>query len=89
MSDETEELLKFPCEIAVKAMGQAEEGFVELVVEIVRKHAPDLGNGAVTSRPSGKGNFLAVTVRVNAQSRIQMDAIYQDLCDHEKVKIAL
>ena len=89
MSSKTEELLQFPCEIAVKAMGRAEEGFEELVVEIVRRHVPDLGEGAVTTRPSGKGNFLAVTVRVNAQSRAQMDALYQELCDHEKIAMAL
>ena len=57
--------------------------------EIVRRHAPDIGEGAVSTRESRNGNYLAVTVRVMAESREQMDRIYQDLVDHEHVTMAL
>lgn len=76
---EQESPLKFPCEFPIKAMGPADDGFDALVVGIVRRHAPDLSEGAVSSRPSRGGKYLSVTVMVPATSRAQLDAIYQDL----------
>lgn len=86
---EQQEILSFPCEIMVKAMGLAEEEFEHLVVQLVRVHAPNLGENAVTSRPSSGGKYISVSVRVRAESRAQMDAIYQDLSAHHKVLMAL
>ena len=90
MSDH-DEIMQYPCEIAVKAMGRTDldVDFEAVVVEIVRLHAPDIGEGAVSTRESRNGNYLAVTVRVMAESREQMDRIYQDLVDHEHVTMAL
>jgi hypothetical protein len=93
MSDRAEnpeqQLLQFPCSITIKAMGVACEEFEWLVVELIRRHAPDLGENAVRSRPSRGGKYLAVSVTVQAQSRDQMDAIYQSLSAHEQVLMAL
>ena len=83
------EIMQYPCEIAVKAMGRADSDFETIVVEIVRRHVPDLGEGSVSSKPSSKGNYLSVTVRVNAASREQMDALYHELSAHEAVAMAL
>jgi putative lipoic acid-binding regulatory protein len=81
--------LQFPCDISIKAMGRADPHFDALVVEIVRRHVTDLSEGAVRTRTSGQGYYLAVTVTVRAQSRDQMDAIYRDLSAHEQVLVAL
>lgn len=89
MSDKHRENMQFPCEISVKAMGRADSDFETIVVEIVRRHAPDLGEGSVSSKPSSKGNYLSVTVRVNAVSKAQMDALYEELSAHEAVAMAL
>jgi putative lipoic acid-binding regulatory protein len=82
-------LLEFPCEISIKAMGLACDEFELLVVELVRQHAPQLGENAVSSRLSSGGKYVSVSVRVQAQSREQMDAIYQALSDHQQVLMAL
>ena len=82
-------LLEFPCRFPIKAMGRAEPGFDSLVVEIVRRHAPDLHEGAVISRPSKAGKWVSVTVTIEATSKAQLDAIYQALSDHDKVVMAL
>ncbi|MDO9141834.1 MAG: DUF493 domain-containing protein [Methylobacter sp.] len=87
MSEET--LLEFPCQFPVKAMGRAELELDLLVVDIIRRHVADINEGAVTSRPSKDGNYLAVTVIVEASSKQQLDAIYQDLSDHPHVLMAL
>lgn len=82
-------LLDFPCDFPVKAMGLATEDFDRRVAELVRRHAPDLGEGAVRSRPSQGGKYLAVTVTVRATSRAQLDAIYRELSACEAVLMAL
>jgi putative lipoic acid-binding regulatory protein len=89
MSEEQESPLKFPCEFPIKAMGKAGCELDIIVVEIIRKHAPDLTEGAVYTRDSTAGNYVSVTVTVNATSRQQLDAIYQDLVDCEAVIMAL
>ncbi len=86
---ETETLLEFPCQFPIKAMGKWQDDFDLLVVEIVRRHVPDLHENAVHTRPSKGDKWLAVTVTIEAQSKAQLDAIYQDLTDHERVVMAL
>jgi len=86
---EQETLLEFPCEFSIKAMGLATPEFDAVVVEIVRQHAPNLGEGAVRIRPSSGGKYLAVTVTINATSKKQLDTIYQALTDHELVLMSL
>jgi uncharacterized protein len=86
---ETESLLEFPCQFPIKAMGKTSADFDAVVVEIVRRHAGDILEGAVTSRPSKAGNYTSVTVMIEATSRAQLDAIYQGLTDHPDVLMAL
>ncbi len=81
--------MEFPCQFPIKVMGMAEENFDLLVVDIVRRHAPDIAEGAVKSRKSGKGNYVSITVTVNATSKQQLDNIYLELTSHEKVLMAL
>jgi putative lipoic acid-binding regulatory protein len=88
MSEE-ESPLQFPCEFPIKAMGKSGCDLDMVVVEIVRRHVPDLTEGAVRSRKSTHGKYVSVTVLVNATSRAQLDAIYQDLVDCETVIMAL
>lgn len=80
---------KFPCEYAIKAMGLAEPGFEATVIEIVRPHAPDLDVESIRTKPSRNGRFLSVTILIEAVSRDQLDAIYDDLTAHEKILMRL
>ena len=86
---EVESLLEFPCQFAIKAMGKASADFDAVVVEIVRRHAGDIHEGAVSTRPSKAGTYTSVTVMIEATSRAQLDAIYQGLTDHPDVLMAL
>jgi putative lipoic acid-binding regulatory protein len=89
MSNEQETLLEFPCQFPIKAMGKNSDNFEAQVVSLVRKHFPDLGEGAVICRDSKGGKYLAVTVTVRATSREQLDNIYYDLTACEQVLMAL
>ena len=81
-------LFEFPCRFPIKVMGAQHEAFEITVLQIIRRHAPDLGEGAVVTRPSKGGNYLAITITIQAQSREQLDNIYRELSAHELVKMA-
>lgn len=89
MSDKEAQGFEFPCEFAIKAMGLAEEGFDNLVVEIVREHCANIYEGAVTTKESRNGKYLSVTVMIQAESLDQLNAIYDALTAHEKVLMRL
>ncbi len=89
MPEDQETLLEFPCRFPIKAAGKAGEDFDTLVVEIVRRHVPDLNEGAITTRQSSGGKWVSVTVVIEATSKAQLDAIYRDLSAHDKVVWAL
>lgn len=82
-------ILDFPCDFPIKAMGLADEDFDCLVVGLIRKHSPDLAEGAVSTRYSQGGRYISVTVTIQAQSRKQLDDIYMDLTAEERVLVAL
>jgi len=87
--DEDESPLKFPCEFPIKAMGIACPELEMAVLEIMHRHVPDLGEGAIRTRSSSKGKYTAITVTIQARSRDQLDAIYIELTACEYVEIAL
>lgn len=89
IDDSNESAFKFPCDFPIKAMGHARGNFELTVLEIVRRHAPDLTDEAFKSRPSSNGKYLSVTITVRAQSKQQLDAIYMDLTACEHVIMAL
>ncbi|MGE5153685.1 MAG: YbeD family protein [Bdellovibrio bacteriovorus] len=84
-----EGLLEFPCRFPIKAMGRADGDITAVVVEIVRRHAPGFDAATLAVRASSGGKWLAVTATIEAQSRAQLDAIYQELTAHESVVWAL
>ncbi|MBV5311306.1 YbeD family protein [Chromatium okenii] len=79
----------FPCSFPIKAMGPANCGLEAAVLEIIYRHAPETIDPAVSIRPSRGGKWISITVTFNAESRVQLDAIYQDLTAHELVLWAL
>ena len=82
-------LLTFPCSFPIKAMGLAERGLEAVVLDIISRHVTAVDANALTVRPSCGGKWIAVTVTIDAQSRAQLDAIYQELTAHELVAWAL
>ena len=89
MTNETDELFNFPCDFPIKIMGRCDCELETLVVEIINKHVPNEAGNNVTTRPSGKGNFISVTVIIKATSREQLDNIYIELTAREEVLMAL
>jgi putative lipoic acid-binding regulatory protein len=75
--------LKFPTEYPIKVLGRPNDEFRARVHAIMLKHAPDLDPSRMTERLSEKGNFIAITYVIVAQSREQVTALATELsgCD--------
>jgi putative lipoic acid-binding regulatory protein len=82
-------LIEYPVEFPVKVMGRTQPGFAQQMLAVVKKHAPDFDESTVGMRPSREGKYLSLTFTINATSREQLDALYQDLSDHPMVQMAL
>ena len=81
--------LAFPTAFPLKIMGRRESGFTTAMIEIVKRHAPDFAPGTLETRPSREGKYISLTATINATSREQLDALYQELCDHPSVVMVL
>lgn len=82
-------LIEYPADFPIKVMGRREPRLVQTIVEIVRRHAPDFDPATVEMRTSRKNSYLSVTCTVRVTSREQLDALYQELCDHPLVVMVL
>lgn len=82
-------LIEYPCDFPLKVLGHSRAGYAQTVLEIVRRHVPDYDGASMEMRPSRKGKYLSVTCTVRATSREQLDALYQELCDHPMVVMVL
>jgi putative lipoic acid-binding regulatory protein len=83
------ELLQFPCEFPIKVMGRDSESWRARTRAVGENQARPLESRRISERPSAKGNFIALTYTIEAQSRQQLDAIYQELTDSGVVLVAL
>lgn len=87
MSEES--AIEFPCEFPIKMMGRDTPEFRATAKSLVENHVGPLGDDAVATAQSKKGNFVSVTVTVTATSQQMLDAIYMDVTAHEDVLMAL
>ena len=89
MAIAADSLPAFPCDFPIKVMGRKEGRFAQSVMEIVLRHAPEFDAATMEMRPSRQGTYLSLTCTVHAVSREQLDALYQELCDHPSVVMVL
>ena len=82
-------LIEYPCAFPIKVMGHTRAGFAQAVLEIARRHAPDFDGATMEMKSSKHGKYLSITCTVNATSRVQLDALYRELCDHPMVVMVL
>lgn len=94
MTDKTpdelhDELMDYPCQFTIKTMGFSHIELDLIVIEIIRRHAPDVSDEAVKSKFSKSKKYVSLSISITAQNKQQMDAIYQDLTDCEHVLMSL
>lgn len=82
--------IDFPCEgYPIKVIGDAGEGFADLVLDIVRRHAPDLDVTTLTLRDSSNGRFVSVQVAIRATGVEQLQALHVELRATGRVHVVL
>ncbi|MFT6624699.1 MAG: putative lipoic acid-binding regulatory protein [Cycloclasticus sp.] len=82
-------LMDYPCEFTIKTMGFAHIEFDLIAIDIIRRHVPDISQDAVKKKFSKSQKYISLSITITAQSKQQMDAIYQDLTDSEHVLMSL
>lgn len=87
MDTRFDELIDFPSVQTFKVMGVAHEHLPTHVVGCLQEHAP--GDYAPIIKPSTKGNYHSVSVKVTVTSKEHMELIYTELAKLELVRVVL
>ncbi len=82
-------ILEFPCRFPIKIMGRDRPLFHEIARAIVTRHAGHIHDDAIRQAASRKGNFISITITIEAISQQQLDSIYRELSAHDEVLVAL
>jgi putative lipoic acid-binding regulatory protein len=70
-------------------MGLKVDGFVHAMTEVAQRFDPSFDASTIELRPSKGGNYLGLTLTVQATSRAQLDDLYRALTSHPMVKVVL
>ena len=82
--------IEFPCaNYPIKIIGDSCDTFVDAVIEVLQRHAPEVDAQAITRRDSRNGRFLSVQVHIHAQSIEQLEKINSDLRETGIVRMVL
>jgi putative lipoic acid-binding regulatory protein len=82
-------LVEYPSDFPLKIFGQQQAGFAQAVLEVVTKHDPGFAAASMEMRASKNARYVSLTCTICATSREQLDAVYQELCDHPMVVMVL
>ena len=70
-------LFEFPCRFPFKVIGEMRDGFTQAVVDAILTVVSDFDGKTVIIRPSRDRRYVSITADVNAQSKMQLDELYQ------------
>ncbi|MBM3388800.1 MAG: DUF493 family protein [Betaproteobacteria bacterium] len=84
-----ESLIEYPCAFPIKVMGAQVAGFEEAIVAVALHFDPSFNPSTVERRASSSGNYLGLTIIIQATSREQLDELYRTLSTHPMVKVVL
>ncbi len=82
-------LIDFPCDFAIKVMGETHETFASTMVSTIQTVEPTFSAERVQMRASSGGKYISLTCTVYVVSQSQLDDIYRLLSAHPLVKFAL
>ncbi len=82
--------LEFPSKFVIKAVGVNVPNLIPTVSAIIAKYCTQFDpDRDISLTISKKSNFLSISATITAESREQLDKIYQELNNHELIKITL
>lgn len=90
MSQQEPPKIEFPCaNYPVKVIGLCEDDYLEVVLGIVRKHAPECSDDNIKEKESSKGRFRSVTLYITATGIDQLECLHKDLMAHEYIRMVI
>ncbi len=87
MSEES--LFEFPCDLPIKVFGKNVDGFKARVVEIFSSHFDASATNEVREQFSRNNGYASLTITVRAETRAQVDALYQELTANDEIMMVL
>jgi putative lipoic acid-binding regulatory protein len=70
-------------------MGEAHASFHAEVRAVFERHAPGVVDEHITVRPSTRGNYVAITIVIEATGKQQLETLFADLKTLAAVKLVL
>ena len=89
MTDNNIAEIKYPITFPLKVIGADEPDFEGFVIEIVRRHVPELLEENIISRLSNGNKYRSISFQFIAESRAQVDALYAELSSHKRILMIL
>ncbi|MFV8783522.1 YbeD family protein [Microbulbifer sp. SA54] len=82
--------IEFPCvDYMVKVVRESDDEVHEFVMEVMRRHAPELDEAKMKHTPSRNGRFTSVTFFILATGEPQLKALFEELKAHPRVHMVL
>lgn len=81
--------LDFPTPFPVKAMGKPSDDIQSVLLGCFHQLNVEFDEDSLHKAQSSTGKFVSVTATITAQSRKQLDSIYEYLADHPAVLMTL
>ncbi|SNX27789.1 hypothetical protein SAMN06295945_0105 [Polynucleobacter meluiroseus] len=86
---EEKSLIEYPSLFPIKVMGKSVPEYLPAILHIAHQFDPIFDESQVEQRPSKDGNYLGITLPINATSREQLDELYRTLSTHPLVSMVL
>lgn len=84
-----ETLFEFPCQFPIKIMGNKSADLKNIVLAALKSVGVDPKLAEIETRESSGGTYLSVTALFKAESKEQLDKLYQSLSSHPDIKMVL
>ena len=84
-----ETFFEFPCQFPIKIMAHKEVLLMEIVSAALTTVGVNPEMAQMQTRESSGGNYVSVTATFTAQSKEQLDQLYQILSTHPEIKMVL
>lgn len=84
-----EPVIEFPCRYPIKIIVATGSDHTAQVIEIVRRHSPRVSPDDIGSRYSRGEKFVSLRVNLWTESEENLRSLYDELLDHDAVRIIL
>ena len=89
MAGINEKLWNLPTDVNFKIMGRSQYPLTDIVIEIVKRHAPDFDEKRVSVKTSRNGKFDSITAIAWITSKEQIDNIYREFSERKEITCTL